>query len=105
MHPSEDWAETWAHYLHMVDSVDTAEAEGMEPRAAGLIFGSIWPFKKYDVYRDETLDSLLERWVPLTLALNSMNRSMGHADYYPFVISDAAREKLRFVHRVIRGKP
>jgi len=104
MHPSEDWAETWAHYLHMVDSVDTAEAEGMEPRAAGLIFGSIWPFKKYDVYRDETLDSLLERWVPLTLALNSMNRSMGHADYYPFVIPDPAREKLRFVHQVIRGK-
>ncbi len=104
MHPLEDWAETWAHYLHMVDSVDTAEAEGMEPRAAGLIFGSIWPFKKYDVYRDETLDSLLERWVPLSLALNSMNRSMGHADYYPFVIPDPAREKLRFVHRVIRGK-
>jgi hypothetical protein len=104
MHPSEDWAETWAHYLHMVDSVDTAEAEGMEPRAAGLIFGAIWPFKKYDVYRDETLDSLLERWVPLTLALNSMNRSMGHADYYPFIIPDPAREKLRFVHQVIRGK-
>ncbi|OYW57358.1 MAG: hypothetical protein B7Y80_11860 [Hyphomicrobium sp. 32-62-53] len=104
MHPFEDWAETWAHYLHMVDSVDTAEAEGMEPRAAGLIFGSIWPFKKYDVYTEETLDSLLERWVPLTLALNSMNRSMGHADYYPFVIPDAAREKLRFVHRLIRAK-
>jgi hypothetical protein len=103
-HPWEDWAETWAHYLHMVDSVDTAEAEGMEPRAAGLIFGSIWPFKKYDVYTEETLDSLLERWVPLTLALNSMNRSMGHADYYPFVIPKAARDKLRFVHGVIRSR-
>jgi hypothetical protein len=87
----------------MVDSVDTAESEGMEPRAAGLIFGSVWPFKMYDVYTEETLDSLLERWVPLTLALNSMNRSMGHADYYPFVIPDAAREKLRFVHDAIRA--
>jgi hypothetical protein len=103
-HPWEDWAETWAHYLHMVDSVDTAEAEGMEPRAAGLIFGSIWPFNKYDVYREETLDSLLERWVPLTLALNSLSRSMGHADFYPFVIPEPAREKLRFVHRVIRAR-
>ncbi len=103
MHPWEDWAETWAHYIHMVDSVDTAESEGMEPRAAGLIFGSVWPFKIYDAYTEETLDSLLERWVPLTLALNSMNRSMGHADYYPFVIPDAAREKLRFVHDAIRA--
>jgi hypothetical protein len=103
MHPWEDWAETWAHYLHMVDSVDTAEAEGMEPRAAGLIFGSIWPFKTYDVYREETFDSLLERWLPLTLALNSMNQSMGHSDYYPFVVPDAAREKLRFVHDAVRG--
>ena len=49
-HPWEDWAETWAHYLHMVEAVDTAEAEGMEPRASGLIFGSGLPFKKYDVY-------------------------------------------------------
>jgi hypothetical protein len=103
-HPWEDWAETWAHYLHMVDSVDTAEAEGMEPRAAGLIFGSIWPFNKYDVYTEETLDSLLERWIPLTLALNSLSRSMGHADFYPFVIPEPAREKLRFVHRVIRAR-
>lgn len=101
-HAWEDWAETWAHYLHMVDSVDTAEAEGMEPRAAGLSFGAVWPFKTYDVYTEESFESLLERWVPLTLAMNSMSRSMGHADFYPFVISDLAREKLAFIHRAVR---
>lgn len=103
-HAWEDWAETWAHYLHMVDSLDTAEAEGMEPRSAGLSFGSAWPFKNYDVYSQESFDALMERWVPLTLAMNSLSRSMGHADFYPFVISDIAREKLAFVHRVVRRR-
>ena len=85
-HPWEDWAETWAHYLHMVSAVDTAEAEGMEPRASGLIFGAAWPFKSYDVYREETFDALIERWIPLSIALNNMSRGMGHDDFYPFVI-------------------
>lgn len=103
-HPWEDWAETWAHYLHMVDAVDTAEAEGMEPRAAGLSLGAIWPFKKYDVYRDESFASLMARWIPLTLSMNSMSRSMGHADFYPFVITAAVYEKLAFVHDAIRSR-
>ncbi|MFN0219324.1 MAG: putative zinc-binding metallopeptidase [Hyphomicrobium sp.] len=101
-HPHEDWAETWAHYLHMVDAVDSAEAIGMEPRAAGFITGSIWPFKTYDVYRHETFDALMERWIPLTIAMNSLSRSMGHHDYYPFVIPKSAFQKLEFVHNAIR---
>lgn len=102
-HPWEDWAETWAHYLHMVDAVDTAEAVGMEPRSAGFVTGTVWPFKIYDVYREETFDAILERWFPLTLALNSMSRSMGHPDFYPFVMSTAAIEKLAFVHTTLRN--
>lgn len=102
-HPWEDWAETWAHYLHMVDALETAEAWGLEPRASGLKFGSIWPFRTYDVYREETFGALMERWVPLSLALNSLSRSMGHIDFYPFVISTPVRQKLEFVHNVIRA--
>jgi hypothetical protein len=101
-HPWEDWAETWAHYLHMVDALDTAESNGMEPRAAGFVTGTVWPFKTYDVYRAETFVALMERWVPLTLALNSLNRSMGHSDFYPFVIPAPAKAKLAFVHTAIR---
>lgn len=111
-HPWEDWAETFAHYIHMVDALDTAEAEGMEPRAAGLKLGALWPFRSYDLYRDEGFAELMARWIPLTLALNSMSRSIGNADFYPFVIPAAAYDKLAFVHRVIRegagrwtGKP
>ena len=101
-HAWEDWAETWAHYLHMVDTLETAEASGMEPRTAGIVFGAAWPFKTYDIYREETFDALWERWVPLTLAMNTLNRSMGHADFYPFVIPAAAVTKLAFVHRAVR---
>lgn len=101
-HPWEDWAETWAHYLHIVSAVDTAEAEGMEPRASGLIFGSIWPFKKTDIYRDLDFHALMDRWIPLSTALNSMSRCMGHEDFYPFVIPTAGFAKLEFVHDAIR---
>lgn len=101
-HPWEDWAETWAHYLHITEAVDTADSAGMEPRAAGLIFGSVWPFKRYDIYRDETFVTLMDRWVPLTIAMNRIARSMGHHDFYPFVIPAPAYEKLEFVHKLIR---
>ena len=104
-HPWEDWAETWAHYLHMTEAVDTAESAGMEPRAAGLIFGSMWPFKRSDIYREETFQSLIDRWIPLTIAMNRLTRSMGHNDFYPFVISAAASQKLAFVHKVVRQGP
>ena len=56
----------------------------------------------FDVYRTESFDALVKRWVPLTLALNDINRSMGHEDFYPFVIPEVAATKLAFVHRVIR---
>ena len=102
VHPWEDWAESWAHYVHMVDAVESAEAEGIEPRASGFSFGALWPFKTYDVYREASFEALKERWIPLTIALNRLNRSMGHDDFYSFVTPEAAYEKLAFVHRLIR---
>ncbi len=99
-HPWEDWAETWAHYLHMIDALDTAAVHRSEPRSGR--FAPPWQQKSLDVYRVESFDSLITRWIPLTLALNDINRSMGHEDFYPFVIPDLAVTKLAFVHRVIR---
>jgi len=101
-HPWEDWAETWAHYVHMVDAVETAEMEGIEPRVANLNSNPVRPHGNYDVYREATFDELKERWVPLTIALNRMSRSLGHKDFYPFVTPAVAYEKLAFVHRLIR---
>ena len=92
MHPWEEWAETWAHYIHMVDAVETAEYEGM---SAGRD-------REVDAYREESFENLKARWVPLTIALNTLNRSIGHEDFYPFVTPEPAYEKMAFIHRVIR---
>lgn len=90
MHPWEDWAETWAHVLHMVDTLQTA-------RAYGLALGP-----RADPLDERDFAELLRGWVPLTMAMNSLNRSMGLPDAYPFVLSDVAIDKLRFVHGVVR---
>ncbi|WP_186149399.1 zinc-binding metallopeptidase family protein [Burkholderia gladioli] len=98
MHPWEDWAETWAHYLHMVDTLDTANACGLvlDPDDDSL------PHLDDQTSIDEaSFGNLMRRWFPLTYALNSLNRSMGVADAYPFALSPAVVAKLRFVHRVI----
>ncbi len=100
MHPWEDWAETWAHYLHIFDTLETARAYGLELRPRPV---AERPARKVAAgsldMRD--FDDLIEGWVPLTLAMNSLNRSMGIADSYPFVLSEAAIDKLRFVHQVV----
>ncbi len=102
-HPWEDWAETWAHYLHIVDALETAAVHKIEPPPGGFIRSGTWPTKPQDVYRTKDFDVLIKRWVPLALALNDINRSMGHGDFYPFVIPEVAVSKLGFVHRAIRA--
>jgi hypothetical protein len=88
-HPWEDWAETFAHYLHMVDTLETAQdfgfSAGLPPRPDAADF-----------------DVLMAEWLDLTVALNALNRSMGLEDAYPFAITDAVRAKLAFVHAVVR---
>jgi hypothetical protein len=50
---------------------------------------------------DTGFDRILQNWLPLTYALNELNRGMGLPDLYPFVLSAPAIEKLRFVHEVL----
>ena len=95
-HPWEDWAETFAHYLHIVDGVETAadyriSVEQRVMGAAGLpTQGGAGDF-----------EALLADWHDLALALNSLNRSMGQEDPYPFVMSDPIHDKLKMIHRVV----
>lgn len=103
-HPWEDWAETWAHYLHMVDLLETAAsyqaqvaiatAEGARPVAAIDPFGAPPP----------DFDALLLCWTPFTLLLNSLTRSLGQQDAYPFALPAQALTKLRFVHDLVRSR-
>jgi len=101
MHPWEDFAETWAHYLHIVDTLDTASAFGLriQPRAASTQGMNVKI--DFDPYRCESIERLIDHWLPLTFAVNSLNRSMGQPDLYPFILSPPAIEKLGFVHELI----
>ncbi len=81
-HPLEDWAECWAHYLHIVDGLETARANGLLSEAPS----ADW-------------DSELATWMDGSIKLNELNRSLGTDDPYPFVLNSAVREKLRFIHR------
>ncbi|HVQ14539.1 MAG TPA: putative zinc-binding peptidase, partial [Vicinamibacterales bacterium] len=89
MHPWEDWAETFAHYLHMVDTLETARVYGLAiaPRS---VSGAAIPSVTTRRLHFDDFDDLITAWFPLTNALNSLNRSMGLADLYPFVLSDPA---------------
>jgi hypothetical protein len=102
MHPWEDWAETWAHYLHMVDTLETAKSHGLTVRAPA----ADKPGERIVTDRLAFFDfeSLTTGWNAVTLALNSLNRSMGMKDAYPFVLSAPVLEKLRFVHDLIRAQ-
>ena len=102
-HPWEDWAETWAHYLHMVDALDTAGSFGIDAAAVTLDFA---PFDRALLPADAQAGPFLERvraWLELAGVLNELSRSIGVHDYYPFVLSDDAVRKLFFVHRVVTG--
>jgi hypothetical protein len=100
-HPWEDWAETWAHYLHMIDSLDTAAACGVKLSPAHKEEPVIKRLPADPAH--ERFDALVKNWFALTYALNNLNRSMGLQDAYPFVLPDPALEKLRFVHEVVTG--
>jgi hypothetical protein len=103
-HPWEDWAETWAHYLHIVDSLDTAMAHGLD---ADDLEMEIAPFTRADLYDpdDPYADRilfLLNSWIEMVTVLNEVARSLGHPDFYPFVMPQAVVKKLHFINLVIR---
>ena len=97
MHPWEDWAETFAHYLHIRDTLQTAAENGLKvtdpdgsetrPTASEVEHG---PFGQ-----------LVQEWIAVAAALNALNRSMGAPDLYPFVLSPEVIDKLAFVDRLV----
>ncbi len=101
VHPWEDWAETWAHYLHMTDGLHSAEHWGF---ALMPLEADQSPLDVVDIrQRARNFDTLLfKQWMPLTLFLNALNRSLGHPDAYPFSVAPPVVEKLRFIDEIIR---
>jgi hypothetical protein len=102
-HPWEDWAETWAHYLHIVDTLETAYQFGLDIRLRAGDDKALSVRHDFDPYAVVAFRPLIEHWLPLSFALNSLNRSMGHEQAYPFVLSPKVIEKLGFVHDTVRA--
>jgi hypothetical protein len=101
-HPWEDWAETWAHYLHIVDTLETAHQFGLGVRPRIATDDALHAETIYDPFHQDDFASVIEDWLPLTYALNSLNRSMGHDHVYPFVLAPPVIAKLGFVHRIVQ---
>ena len=95
MHPWEDWAESFAHYLHIADTLQTALAYGV--RVDGP------PGVEPPAREEGEFAAIMAAWLPLTYALNALNRSMGAEDLYPFVLTPPVIAKLEFVHRCVVG--
>jgi hypothetical protein len=98
-HPWEDFAETWAHYFHIVDTLETARAFGIHtrPRVESTALDASVEFDPYTA----SVDRLIDAWLPLTFAFNSINRSMGLSDLYPFVLGAPSILKLSYVYNII----
>jgi hypothetical protein len=102
-HPWEDFAETWAHYLHIVDTLETADAFGLQVHPRIESVPPIALNTEFDPYRQRDFDALIAAWLPLTYAVNSLNQSMGKSDLYPFVLAPTVMGKLRFIHGLVHA--
>ncbi|WP_409521469.1 putative zinc-binding metallopeptidase [Pseudomonas sp.] len=109
MHPWEDWAETWAHYLHMMDTLDTAVGFGMTAMNSDLDYIPYTRDVLYDPHDEQGDDfiAFVNAWIEMAAMLNELARSMGQPDTYPFVLPAPVIAKLHFIHRVVqtRGNP
>lgn len=96
-HPWEDWAETWAHYLHILDTLETAAAEGLIIQDGQNQMVILPPIGRPFI-------DIAIQWRGVRLLLNGLNRSMGLPDPYPFVLADAVIAKLTLIHDWVSGR-
>lgn len=102
-HPWEDWAECWAHYLHMRDGIDTALSLGLDLERLDL---EVTPFTLDELHQPQDPQAaqflaFVNHWTRLTTMLNEMSRSMGQPDFYPFALPAQAVAKLHFIHLLV----
>ena len=105
MHPWEDFAETWAHYLHIVDTLEMAGAAGISSvRPPVDRTGDHSAMVTFDPYFAGEVEQVVNAWIPFVFAMNSVSRAMGERELYPFVIAPAVRTKLGFIHRLVHTR-
>ncbi|AKJ31894.1 zinc-binding metallopeptidase family protein [Caldimonas brevitalea] len=107
MHPWEDWAESWAHYLHLRDTLDTAASFGIQPGQVGI---EAEPFCDADLWDPKAPNGrafleMMQAWSRIAGVMNEMSSAMGQHDFYPFVLPRPAVAKLHFIHCVVSAVP
>ena len=103
-HPWEDFAETWAHYLHIVDTLETAQSFGVKVQPRPWRMTEATAAFDFDPHGADNIQQLITAWLPLSFAVNSLNRSMGQADFYPFLLAPVAIGKLGYIHDLVHGR-
>ena len=101
-HPWEDFAETWAHFLHIVDTLEMAGSFGLKVDPVETEEAAYRAEANFEPHAAINIDELIRRWLPIAGAVNNINRCMGQPDLYPFVLTQAVIRKLGFVHELIR---
>jgi hypothetical protein len=100
-HPWEDFAETWAHYLHIVDTIEMASAFNIRIQPA-LGFGADHSATlDFDPHQTGDMCRLIKSWLPLAFSINAINRCMGEPDLYPFILSPPVMMKMGFIHQLV----
>ncbi|MDQ1469310.1 MAG: hypothetical protein QOJ99_790 [Bryobacterales bacterium] len=100
-HPWEDFAETWAHYLHIVDTMEMAFSFGVqiEPRVETRC--ELGLSVDFDPHQSADFDLLIGKWLSLTVVINSLSRCLGEHDLYPFILPGPVITKMNFIHKLI----
>jgi hypothetical protein len=102
-HPWEDFAETWAHFLHILDTLEMAGSFGIRVDPVVTDDAAYTAEVNFDPYATANIDRLVRRWLPIAGAVNSINRCMGQPDLYPFVLTPAVIQKLGFVQTLLHS--
>jgi hypothetical protein len=101
MHPLEDFAEVFGHFLHIADTLQTAAEFGLIPQqeqgSEGASLQSFSAEPRVALLEKSMAEVIAQAWLPLIKGLNQINRSMGKADLYPFVLASPVIAKLDFV--------
>lgn len=102
-HPWEDWAETWAHYLHLRDTIDTAGSFQLLSTVGDARPGPYGPEALWSPGHatGPAFLRLLRDWLAITSVMNEMSRAMGQPDFYPFVLQRQVVPKLHFIHCIV----
>ncbi len=104
-HPWEDFAESFAHHLHITDTVEMAASFGLRARPSTGDANLVVPAVTFDPYMEPDMAAIIGHWIPLSSLINNLNRAVGQADAYPFILTPPVIEKLAFINQLVHQAP